>query len=332
MWLRVVLSAIIGLLACADAGSQTVYELIQGGRLEEARDSLSAHASAAVRDGNTLFYQSLLESNGAASARLMNAALDATLPSQHREEITYRLAQYYLLRKDYRRVTDLLTDYFSRWEKGSYRQEMLRMSVLADEQTGSFETALRQCDRYLVENATGDPQQWGLIDKARILNTHGKQIGAAETIKQLSHSRKGVGVPQALYLLGMQAVANNRADDAIFYYNLLREGYPVAVGLDQLAAGLGEMSDRPRTDNQAEKVTGTFYAVKVGVFSDVENARRFADRFKSYERKVDVVTKSISGRDYRVVYVGRFQNYDEAVRFRLRLEADFKETFQVVAR
>ena len=171
-----------------------------------------------------------------------------------------------------------------------------------------------------------------MIDKARILGAHGKRIGANETLRQLSRAKKGVGVSQALYLLGMDAIARDRADDAIFFYNILREGYPAAVGLDELMTGLGDMSARASSDNQAEKLTGTFYSVKVGVFSESGNARRQADLFKGYDKKVEIKTRKISGKKYRVVYVGRFQGYQEAVRFKLQLEATHREAFQVVAR
>jgi tetratricopeptide (TPR) repeat protein len=329
--LVVLLPVLIIMLASA-ARPESIHTLILKGRLDEARDSLSRLATAATRDGSILYYQSLLEADAAQAVRLMEAALSAGLPSQYREEISYRLAQYYLLRKDYRKLSELLAEYHSLWERGRYRAEMMRLSILTDELNKAYESALRQCDRYLVDNSDGDLQQWGLIDKARILDANGKPIGANETVRQLSRSKKGVGVSPSLYLLGMQAIAKNRTDDAIFYYNVLREACPSAVGLDQMLAGLGHMTARSRPDNQAEKLTGTYYSVKVGVFSDPDNARKQAALFKGYDHNVDIETKKISGRNYRVVYIGRFQDYDEADRFRLQLEAAHHEAFQVVAR
>jgi tetratricopeptide (TPR) repeat protein len=332
MWRRIVSSAIVVLALSGPAQSESVYSLIQRGRFDEARDSLSRQASASVRDGDALFCQALLETNGAAAARLMEAALGAPNGSTHAEEITYRLAQYYHFRRDYNRVSELVDNYLTDWSKGSFRGRMLRLSVLADERAGELDAALRQCDRYLVENSSGESQQWGLIDKARVMEANGKSIGAAETVKQLSRSRRGPGVPQALYLLGMQAVAKRRADDAILYYNMIHEAYPSAVGLDQLTSGLGEMPDEPRSGNRAELATDTYYSIKVGVFSEAENALRQAEKFKAPGVKVDIESKKISGRDYRVVYVGRFQDYEAAVRFKLQLEAANNESFQVVAR
>ena len=314
------------------ARPDTVYDLIKAGRIDEAQDSLSGQTRASVRDANTLFCQGLLEPDADQSVRLMQAALDGNPSAQFQEEMMYRLAQFYLMRRDYRKLSEIIAEYKSRWENGRFRGEIQRLSVLADELDKEYESALRQCDRYLMDNSSGDQQHWGLVDKVRILNAHGKEIGASEILRQLSRAKKGAGVPQSLYLLGMQAVARNNADDAIFYYNMLREAYPAAVGLDQLQAGLGELTLRKSSSNKAEKLTGTFYSVKVGVFSESANARKQADKFKGPGRKVDIETRKISGREYRVVYVGRFDDYDEATRFKLQLEAAHHETYQVVAR
>lgn len=322
----------IALLLNATGKCETIHTLILKGKLSEARDLLSRHATASTRDGATLFFQSLLESDGSQSVRLMKAALETPLASRYREQITYRLAQYYFLEDNYRELSRLIAEYRSQWEKGEYQAEMGRFSILADEHDQAHESALRQCDRWLVKNSSDKTKQWGLIDKARIMAGHGKRVGATKILRQLSRSRKGEGVPQSLYLLGRDAVARNRADDAIFYYNILREGYPDAVGLDELMTGLGEISARATSDSKAEKLTGTYYSIKVGVFSKRGNARRQADIFKAYDKKIEIKTRKISGKDYRVVYVGRFQNYDDAVRFKLQLEANHHEVFQVVTR
>ncbi|MCD6248826.1 MAG: SPOR domain-containing protein [candidate division Zixibacteria bacterium] len=324
------LTLILSLVTSAQ--SETIYTLILKGRLVEARDSLSLQTSAATRDGNTLFYQSLLEPDAEQSVRLMKAALKATLQSHHREEIMYRLAQYNLLQGNYGELSQLVAEYQSRWETGRYSAAMRRLSVLVDELQQGYESALRQCDRFLVRYTDRDYQHWGLIDKARILAGYGKRIGADKTLRQLSRARKGVGVSPALYLLCRDAIKRNRADDAIFYYNILREGYPSAVGIDYLMSGLGDMSSRTPSNNKAEKLTGTFYSVKVGVFSEPGNARRQADKFRGYDKHVEIKARDISGRKYRVVYVGHFDDYEEALRFRLQLEDTHQEAYQVVAR
>ncbi|RKX27574.1 MAG: hypothetical protein DRP45_00630, partial [Candidatus Zixiibacteriota bacterium] len=265
--LSIVALVILTIVISTPANGEAVYTLIKTGRLEEARDSLSQIATAASRDGTTLFCQSLLDPSADQAARLMEAALAASVSARCQEEIYYRLAQYYLLKKDYRQLSRVLADYSSRWETGRYHAEMLRLSVLLDELNGDYETALRQCDRYLISYSSKDAEQWGQIDKARIMKANSKSIGSLKTLRSLSRAKSGVGIAPALFLLGREAIEKKRVDDAVFYYNLLREAYPAAVGLDDLVDRLGGLSAGSSEDNAAEKLTGTYYSIKVGVFA-----------------------------------------------------------------
>ena len=67
------------------------------------------------------------------------------------------------------------------------------------------------------------------------------------------------------------------------------------------------------------------------MFSQKSNAKNHADIFRGYDKKVDIQNKKIAGKTYRVVYVGRFQNYSDAQNFKNLLEANHHETYQVVA-
>ena len=161
---------------------------------------------------------------------------------------------------------------------------------------------------------------------------YNKPIGAHKLLRKLSREKSGPGVPQALYMLASRAIENKQTDDAVFYYNILREGYPNAVGLDALVEKMADLSTPDTDDAAAEKLTGTFYSIQVGVFSKKENAKRQAKIFSRYDQKVDIKTKTISNKKYRVVYIGRFQTYDAALKFKKMLEASHNEVFQVVAR
>lgn len=313
-------------------GSADVYRLIKDGKLTEARDSLSTMATASSRNGDYLFYQSLLETDAAEAAHELEAALKTSVAARYQEEIHYRLAQYYLLQNDRENLARMLTEYQSLWPQGKYESEMMRFSVLLDEMSENYEAALRQCDRYLVTFKSGPLEQWGQVDKARVLAANHKNIGSLKTLRNLSKAKTGGSIPLALYLLGADAARRNRVDDAVFYYSIFREGYPGAIGLDDLVEQLGGMSEGKATDNAAEKLTGTYYSVKVGVFSEKGNAKRQRDMFKDYGQEVDIKDKTISGKKYHVVYVGHFQDYQQALAFQTQLESAHNEPFQVVAR
>jgi tetratricopeptide (TPR) repeat protein len=309
-----------------------VYALIQSGRLKEASDSLSRLSTASRRDGNTVFFGSLLESDAEKAAQLMEAALEAAVDPVYQEEIYYRLAQYYFIRGNSARVAQLILDYLSRWEEGRYRGEMQRLSAAVEPETAGYDAAVQAADRYLAAYPRGEQRQWGQVDKARVMLASGKRVAALDGLKALSREKSGPGVPQALYLLGMEAVKRGRTDEATFYYGLLRDAYPRAVGLDALMDRISSMSSGDSKDVAAEKITGTYYSVQVGVFAGKENARSQADVFKKYGKPVDIALKEIAGVTYRVVYVGHFDSYADAAAFKRTLEAAHNEVFQVVAR
>lgn len=325
--------ACLFLAAGPASAADDIYRLIQQGKLDEARQALARVSTASMRDGNHLFFQALLEPDGKRAADLMEVALTASVDFQYREAIHLHLAQYYYLTGAWEKLERLIVNYRAKFEHGEYHRQMARFSTLLDEHAGEQESALRQADRYLLENNSGEARQWGEIDKARVLLANKKAIGAEKLLRGLSREKSGPGVPQALYLLTVDAVNNRRADDAVFYYNVMREAYPGAVGEDALVDRLAEMSGSiERHTAEAEQVTGTYYSIQVGVYSDAANARKIAGQFEDAGHKVDIQDKTISRVNYRVVYVGRYKSYSEAAAAKARLEAEHKETYQVVAR
>jgi hypothetical protein len=206
------------------------------------------------------------------------------------------------------------------------------LAIVSDEISGAYESALRQVDRSLIDGYGDSVRQLGEIDKARLMAGFGKKIGSSKLLRKLSREKKGPGVPMALYSLADQAVEKKRTDDAVFYYNILREGYPLAIGLDALINKMSSISEDKSRSAAADELTGTFYSVKVGVFSRGDYARRQAGKFRRFDKNVEVKSKKIADKKYRVVYVGNFKTYEEAAALKKTLESAFGETFQVVAR
>ncbi len=328
----VVIAVMLIAVGSSGVSAENIYSLIKKGQLKEATDSLSRIATAATRDGNTLFFQSLIEPDAANAARMMETALNSSVAVSYRQEVYYRLAQYYLINSDVENLSRVVNEYRMHWETGKYEQQMHRFSIFIDEIEGDYQSALKQADRYHVRFGKGEASQWGRIDRARILKADGKAIGAQKLLRELSREKKGIGIPQALYLLAVDAVERKRTEDAVFYYNLLREGYPMSIGLDVLVDRISGISQGYDEGDQAERITGTFYSVKVGVFSVKGNAKKQANLFKGYDQKVEIKDKNISGKKYHVVYVGRFSAYRDAYQLRITLENAHNEVYQVVPR
>ncbi len=141
-------------------------------------------------------------------------------------------------------------------------------------------------------------------------------------------------MPVSLYMLAVSSAETKKPDDAVLYFNILQEGYPLAVGVDALMERLSGSTDETSSDNRAERLTSTYYSVKVGVFSDKDNAAALVRRINGLVRsaKVEVEPKVISGKSYQVVYVGRFSSFSAATALKQQLEKELDEPLQVVAR
>ena len=327
-----ILFLILGICLSQSARAESIFGLIQKGKLKEASDSLSKISTASSRDGNRLFYLSLIESNGEQSAKLMEAAIKASVSPIYLEQIQYKLAQYYFASGETYKFDEKIKQYRLRWENGLYLGEILRLAALSAQLKKNYDLSIRTTDKFLLLFSRRDLNQQGTIDKARIMMASNKKVGANELLRKLSHQKKGAGVAQALYMLASQAIKKNRIDDAVFYYNLLREEYPLSIGQNAIIERMMDASAKDASDVSAEKITGTFYSIQVGVFSKKSNAKKQRKLFKSYGKKIEIRNKKISGVRYHVVYVGKFQNYSEALSFKTSLEATHEELFQIIAR
>ncbi|MBD3332030.1 hypothetical protein GF356_04200 [candidate division GN15 bacterium] len=311
---------------------QEIFEWISQGETGKARKALESGSTAELRDGNRLFLQALLEDEGAKAAQMMEAALNTSVSPEFQQEIYYRLAQFYLLTNEYDKLNRTINEYRARWESGKYLRQMLRFSMLVDQANERFESALRQADRYLVNYTDSVEPHWGQIDKARVMLSYNKRIGSRRVLEDLSRQRTGPGVPLALYLLAVEAVGQGRHEDAALYYNMLREAYGPAIGQGRLVDLLAGSATPDQAGQSPELPDEDFYAVRVGVFSQADNARTMAGRFKPHGHRVDIDDKVISNQTYKAVYIGQFTTYREALAFKKRLEQEHDEVFQVVRR
>lgn len=329
----VIVILLLGLISPTISSGKEAYSLILKGEIDEARELLSRASTASQRDGNHLFFLSLIEPDAKKSYELMKASMNAGVSAIYLEEINLRMLQYYLLNGNLESAGRIIGNYGASFEDGKYSPQVIRYSVYLDERARRFESAIRQADRLLLQYSTDNFNQWGAVDKARIMMAFEKKIAARDILTKLSREKSGPGVPAALYLLTVDAVERKRPDDAVFYYNLLREAYQSAIGLDGLLdrmAGLGsQASQREKT---ADQRTGTFYSVQVGVFASAENAKQLVKQFDGYNQKVDITTKKISDRTYYVVMVGHFESYESAQSFERTLEAEHNDVYQVVTR
>ncbi len=313
-------------LATATANSADIGTLIGQGKLDQARQAVEVLSRDSAKSAGGLYYRAVLEPDGRKSAKLLEDALRASPDTKLRADIVTRLAQYNVVRGEYSGARDLL----SREDLPTVDAGRLRAFALSE--SGSGAEAKSRLETLSKGKLTPEQQKWVGIDLARAGLSDGKKKTAVGSLQTLVASKNKEVVPVALYLLCMQAVDAGKIDEAARWYNLLNDQFPEAVGLDGLVDKLGSVSSQPESDDKAEKATGTFYSIKVGVFSSADNASQQAKKFGDTNLKIETTRKAIGGQNYSIVYVGRFRSFDEADRARQDLEAKTGEQYQVVAR
>jgi tetratricopeptide (TPR) repeat protein len=328
---RSIIFLLLVLVGAGQLAAEDLMKMIGEGRLDDARRNIAGQSSASRRDGTLLYAQAMLEADGSNSFQFLQAAAEAALPPTLAQEEFYLSTLYFLAAERYGELADSAEVYLRRWENGKYRGVMLRMAALARSKTNQQDKSDRWYGLIIKEEPDGLYGGLARLDKFQFLYQQKKYDEARKIYRKLSGMKfEEVAVP-ALYLGSLMALEQNRIDDAIFDYNLLKEQYSKAIGMEDLEDRFSDI--RATADNQsAEKITETIYSVQVGVFSIKANAETMVTRMKSYGQSVEKKEKIISGKKYFVVYVGRFTSSEKAMALKARLETAEKESFQVVAR
>ncbi len=114
------------------------------------------------------------------------------------------------------------------------------------------------------------------------------------------------------------------------------------VSLEVIDAGDGKKSDPIRSIGQVSVDEKEFYnfevgrakpsgfGVQIGTYQELVNMMRIAENLKSsYQKKVTVQVKIISGIKYYALILGQFPNRDKAEQFKAELQKKFPDSFIV---
>ena len=312
--------------------AQDIYSLIQTGRLDEAREALKDKSEQIRSDGDLMFFAALLEPEADSASVLLEGALNTKVQERFVEQCYLKLAQITCLLGQYDKAIQLISDYSKIYPTGEFLPEMSRLQALAYSQSNRPDQALEVVDRLLKRKLEPRETQQGLLDKARLLTALGKPVGAASILNRITKEAEGEALPPALDMLANTNLKAGKTEEAGRYYALLFEGYPLAVGLASLESQISAAPPPTTKSDQAEKITATFYSVKVGVFSAADNARAQAALFKNSGSPVEIQQRTIKGKVYHVVYVGRLQSYEAAAQLRTTLQQQTGEQYEVVTR
>lgn len=311
-----------------------IRALIDRGELNRATELMSDLATVNHRSPAELLQRARLETDGPAVEEFLQAALAGATAPRTRETIYLDLARYYQAREDLVRLKSTIKDYFREFKRGQFRDEMGRLKIFLAERKSDLTYARKLNQQLSRSSSSSDMREWAQLNLIRYELERGKgSRSSRRAALNLSSSNGSPSAPLALYLLATNNVASKDFDQAALNFNILREAYPHAIGGYDLIELISQLDpDRPVSSGEAERLLGSYYSVQVGVFSEKKNARRQKARFEAYGEPVDMPRKTISGKKYYAVYVGRFATPEKAAAFKHSLERSEKELYTIALR
>jgi tetratricopeptide (TPR) repeat protein len=230
------------------------------------------------------------------------------------------LAEYALAAGDATRALAYASQYAEAYPDGSLRDMGQFRMAQCELATGRADLSEERFD-WLSRNAAEPWRGYGLYGQAQSALARGDTAEAIRVLKQAGRlSGHEISAP-ALLLLGQLHEARGESAEAFRYLSLYREAYPNGM--------LPLVTATPRTGH-AEAAAGLTFAIQVGVFGDKANADLQSARFRELKYPVVQKSRTLGGRHYTAVLVGRFQDREKAQKVRLELEQRFDESYRVV--
>jgi tetratricopeptide (TPR) repeat protein len=218
------------------------------------------------------------------------------------------------------RYAGRLADSATAPEVHSQAQYLLAQAELTAGRTAQAERRMDWLSRH------GDTpwREWGLYGRGHMALRRHDTVEALRLFRATTAQSDHEAIAPAFLLLGQIHDDRGEATQAIRYLTMYREAYPQGL-TPVLEHGLGASS-------QADRAAGLVYTIQVGVFGERANALRQRDRFAALGYEVQLRPKTVAGRSYTAVWVGRFAAREAAARVRRDLEAQFQATYRVVVR
>jgi tetratricopeptide (TPR) repeat protein len=232
-----------------------------------------------------------------------------------------RQTQQALAAGDAARVIRYASRYAATYPQGENQSQVQFLLAQGELMAGQPQAAEERMD-WVSRNGQSQWRGWGLYGQGQAA------LARADTAEALRLLRKSVALTShpsrapALLMLGQLFDARGEAQQAVRYLTLYREAYPRGMipVLDHSFAGSA----------QADAMAELLYTVQVGVFGDRANAEKQKDRFEALSQSVRLKTKTVAGRKYTAVWVGRYRSQQAAVAARREFETKFGDTYRVV--
>ena len=308
----------------ADSLRQEVSRLASQGLLDEALDQVERNASSLPASWNAMF-RGKLELDGDKAARGYKAAAADSAPPQMRGEALFRQGQYQYAAGRYHLAVPLFREYLTRYPTGVWSEasaywmaysciQLVRQRPGKD---GYLDTAQAYLRKLEFRGRSGYYWPLARATQARVLLMRGDTVGAQRALRDARGKAPAEEMPGVL-LLSLQA---GDPGDGGAWADSLRWDYPLSPETRLLGSAARARAPQatPAPPPQDHVTTPPppvvktpllkgAYSLQLGVFSQVENARKFVAELaaKNIPARVEPM-QGRSGQLHRVLY-GAFAN------------------------
>ena len=300
------------LSATAVHGERLAGEL--GALVESGHRTAAAQADAGYND----LTRGRLSAHSART--LLERAAVTGLPA-YRIQAHLELARYALAAGDAAALVRHCTYIMESETDAANQSEAQYLMAHAERLSHQADAAGRRYD-WISLNGSGAWRGWALYGQGQAA------LAAADTTEAIRLFKNTITLPDhaasapALLQLGQLYDRTGRSHNAVRYLTMYREAYPNGI--------LPVIEYTPGGSTRAEIAAGVTYAIQVGVFGERTNALRQKERFEAAGYTVRLVPRTVGGRQYTGVRVGRYRSQKEAQSIRRELEQKFQDTYRVV--
>lgn len=151
--------------------------------------------------------------------------------------------------------------------------------------------------------------------------------------KQFPRSR---WVDDSIYLIGQSYLAEGKSDSARITWRNLIKAHPSSPYADLAVSDLEQPPDRavqisaPVSSKPVETKSKSYYAIQVGAFSQVNNAKTILLGLEKVGYTGQIVEKKVGSRIFWAVWIGRFTDRAAAEEYAKRFILKMTKEYQIV--
>ncbi len=321
------------LTAAAEPSLEKAVELYRSGAFHQAREQFVLLLENHPDDADILFYLGELEPNADLALAYRQRFLSLYPQHQRADEVLYGIAQYHFAVGYYltaaKDFEDLLRDYSG----SGLRADALYWLASSKLAIGAADSAAVHFRRLIERHPNSSLNAWaemGLIDALYMKQDYPSAKTRCQSFLQNRSTNELI--PVVLFRLFEVHEALGERSEAVEILNRLVRTYPDTYQGKQAQRQLTEWGGSEEKPSPESPPGGGDYTIQVGAFSKRSNAMNLQSQLGSWGYEVEMIKRAGRHRTLYLIWVGRYQTRQDALRVAEKLERDRGLPYQVIRR